>query len=119
VRLFTDDLEKAINAKLTKPIELQASKTAEPELQRYLLANIKVSDAHQKHVLLNVIGKELANDVTWVYLESDTCGATRHNIGQTVLFDYYDDQKNIINYQTGNKKQTFIFDSNNRTHRFE
>jgi hypothetical protein len=45
IRLFTDDLESAVNAQLKKPIILQQTKAAEPELQRYLLNNVKVWDA--------------------------------------------------------------------------
>jgi hypothetical protein len=114
IRLFTDDLEQALTTFGKAPFVLDNKRSAEALLTQYLLRHIKVSQqstgATWQPIILSVVGKETANDVTWVYLESADCLATGLTFRQSCLTDQFDDQQNILNIEMGKQNRTLMFD---------
>ncbi len=118
IRLFTDDLEQALTTFGKAPFVLDNKRPAEALLTQYLLRHIKVSQQSAQQqggvasqpINLSVIGKEAANDVTWVYLESADCNPEGLIFRQSALTDHFDDQQNILNVEVGKQKRTLMFD---------
>ncbi len=114
IRFFTDDLEQALTTFGKAPFVLDNKRQAEALLIQYLLRHIKVSQqstgATSQPIILSVVGKETANDVTWVYLESADCLSTGLTFRQSCLTDQFDDQQNILNVEVGGLKRTLLFD---------
>jgi len=99
IKLFTDDLEAALEEGTTKKLWIGDEREA-PETDSLLATylnkkfNIHVNDEAQ---IAAFLGKELEADVTWCYLEimnvSDIKNITVNN---RIFMELFDDQKNLV-----------------------
>lgn len=101
-KLFTDDIEDALLKRVHRKIDLANSKDnpiLQKEVMDYLHERLKIS-INGIPVLLEWVGFETENDITWIYLEAkvnvDKKAAVKMKITNTVLYDFLPDQTNVI-----------------------
>tara|TARA_R110002072_G_scaffold70522_16_gene170225 strand:- start:4045 stop:4539 length:495 start_codon:yes stop_codon:yes gene_type:complete len=98
VKLFTDDLGKAIGEEILIGDEL--SELQSEQIGEYVRSNFKIKDLENNKTLnCTLIGEETEYDITFIYLEiKDFKLSKAYEISQTVLFDQFEDQSNIVNF---------------------
>lgn len=110
VRIFTDDLEAAIQKLYVQHTDIQSGKervTVKGLLDRYIREHlqVRIGGALQE---FHFIGYETEEESTWSYLECTTAptGGMVH-ITNTILFDFIEGQVNMIHcYQNADRKST-------------
>ena len=112
MKIFTDDLEDALEVGTSKKIWLGDPKREVPETDS-LLANylerkltFTVNGEAQTPVF---IGKELEADVTWCYLEiKGVTDLKSIAIDNRLLLDLFDEQKNLIHIYANDKEKSLF-----------
>jgi hypothetical protein len=109
-RIFTDDLEAALSKNYKVKTDLSAAakhKEMDVLVKKYALANLGLR-ANGKVLSLNYLGFEKDNEAVVVYLESETVkGVKKLETTNSILYDQYDDQSNIIHVTySGNRKSS-------------
>ncbi len=117
-RYFIDDMENVIKArygvdpKLTSGQEID---NADYYIERYLRDKFKLF-ANGKEVRWKYLGKEYDVDVIKVYLEAENVqDETLKSLGvySQVLCDMYEEQQNIVHFEAGSTKESFMLHSQN------
>lgn len=111
VRLFTDDLGMAIGEEIL--IGKEQNENQSQKIRDYVRNNLIILDPNQKEELqLSEIGQETEYDISFVYFEiRDFWLSESYKITQTVLFDQFDDQANIVNFIVGKETYSDYFTS--------
>lgn len=109
-KLFTDDLENALNQLNKNKIMLSAStkdSKVNAVLYDYLSERFKIW-INGKPITLNFVGFEVENEVTWCYLEADVNLNTENkmNLINTLLYDFLPDQTNLVQFESQNINTT-------------
>jgi len=110
--MFIDDLEAAIQEDPDAPLKLFTDKElpeADSLLMAYIDENLKIN-LGQKEYVREFIGKEISEDLgaVWTYIEIPNVSLSDKIIVEnTLLFDLFDDQKNMINFKIDNKRKAF------------
>ncbi len=116
VHIFVDDLESALKEKGVDSLFIATEKevdNANTFISSYLnqTLNIKVDDQTKEAQFL---GKEMSDDLMaiWCYLEIlEVPDCASVSISNRILFEMFDDQRNIVKYSTDTgKKDYYIFD---------
>ena len=106
-RIFIDDLETGLKAFHNLP-KVDTYKPDDPEkldslIDGYLKAKIFMA-VDDKAVHFNYLGSELEGDARWAYMEVEGVSSVSEvEIGNLVLFEAFDDQKNIIHFKANGK----------------
>ena len=109
VRVFTDDLEKALRLySHTNDLKIEQ---AETQLKAYLNRHFSASEGKRA---ATYIGKETEADVIWLYLELPGAGK-KLGLKNTLLNELFPDQMNIVNVQKGGQKNSFLLKSGSET----
>ncbi|MCK5538416.1 MAG: hypothetical protein KAI79_16435, partial [Bacteroidales bacterium] len=109
VKLFTDDLENAINNEFTKNIKL--SNTTNSELQNkaieeYLQGHFKVK-VNGKTGQLHYLGSETELEATWCYIEIENIKKLKQlSVENDIFLELFEEQSNIINFIYNNKTRS-------------
>ncbi|MFD2551881.1 DUF6702 family protein [Bizionia sediminis] len=115
-RYFIDDFERALRERYDATVTLmenEDTETVNKLMQRYLTAKILVV-INGTEVPINFLGKEYENDIVYCYLEIDNVAAINtFEMRNTVLFDVFSDQKNIIRTNINNEYNSFILNIKN------
>lgn len=102
VKVFTDDLEAAIQPKGTEPLRLGTDREdarSKTLIGVYINRNLRVK-ADGVPVVLTFLGKETEADATWCYFESGPLGKiSQLEVTNTMLLDLFDDQVNITHFK--------------------
>jgi hypothetical protein len=109
-RVFTDDLEAAIAKNFKVKADLSAEsqhKAMDVFVKKYALANLALK-GNSKPLALNYLGFEKDNEAVVIYLESAQIkGLKKLETTNSILYDQYDDQSNIIHVTiNGNRKSS-------------
>ncbi|MCE3278271.1 MAG: hypothetical protein K0S44_462 [Bacteroidetes bacterium] len=108
-KLFTDDLEVALQKKYGKKVDLATSsknKDVQALLHKYIIENFKMSVAGTA-IDLTFVGFETEADATWCYLESvPFYSKGKVRIVNTLLYDYLPEQSNMINFYWDQEEKT-------------
>lgn len=111
VKLFTDDLEAALEAGTTKKLWIGDTREA-AETDSLLAAyfdrkfDIEVNGKTQKPILL---GKETEADATWCYLEITNVSTIKNLIiDNRLLMEISDEQKNIVHINAGGSEKSLL-----------
>lgn len=111
IKIFTDDLELALQKAGFYPVRLNAGKDeklADHAVERYLKEHFGIQ-ADGKTLEAQWIGKEYEADVTWVYLEYPTeKKPSQLKINCRSLTEVYEDQGNLISLEGWSKKQSTL-----------
>ena len=114
-KIFTEDVEQALQARYSASIHLDSKKeTKEDEnyLKKYVLQKLKIS-VNGNPVTLTYIGKEYDIDIVNMYFE--VTGISELNsieIENKILFDMFSEQQNIIHLKTSESRRSLVLDKN-------
>lgn len=117
LRVFTDDLELCLNNRYNKPF-LIGSNQEIPQLNKYLLdyvnqkLHIKINEKSYEYQL---IGKEIEDDLTFIYLEIKGIKTLKSvDITNNIFFETFEDQQHIVKIKTtGVHKNIILFKDKN------
>lgn len=111
MNVFVDDIELAlnndynINAKLNTPQEL---KNINDYFNKYLSKHFKIL-INGELKPYNFIGKEYDGDIVFFYLEIENITNLKSiEIKNTVLTQYFSEQRNLVKIKAGNKRESFF-----------
>lgn len=118
LRVFTDDMSSGLdtytgrNLSFGTPME---SPSVNEKLPEYLNSRFKVL-VDGKPIGYKYLGKELEEDATWIYLESEKTKPSKTiQVTNSVLTELFDDQGNIIHINIRGKKHTMGLSKENIT----
>ena len=112
-KIFTDDIEDALQHRYDPSISLDTKKeteTSDEYVQKYIIQklNIKVNG---KPVQLNYIGKEYDVDMLVAYIEvTNVPNLKSIEIENKVLMEMFPEQQNIIHLKTTNSRKSLMLD---------
>jgi hypothetical protein len=110
-RIFWDDLEVALAGSFGVQVDFLANKPEgklDDMIEQYLLKhNSVVIDGHRQNI--EYLGYEIEDDVAWFYMIAKNVSKPRSvRLRNSVLTDFFPDQKNIINFYLGDKPKSVI-----------
>lgn len=114
IKLFTDDLETALEQRMDEKLRLgtpDEHPRADSLLRDYLFNNfaIKSSSIGEKPVF---VGKEVELELCYLYWEySVSEPLSRLEIRNTLLFELFDDQRNLVHIETGEQIHSLFLSS--------
>lgn len=111
LRVFTDDLELSLNNQFNKTFLIGNNQELE-QTNTYLIAYLK----SKFHIKINgnfyeyqFIGKEIENDITFIYLEIKKIKKIKSiDITNTIFFETFENQQHIIKIKTAEKHKNLI-----------
>lgn len=113
-RIFIDDFENVLKENYDENIILGNEKELEvvdKYIERYLKDNIIVN-INGKSSNITFIGKEYDDDIVRCYLEIEGVKKIKYfQILNTVLFDLFEDQQNIVKIKMNSKQKSFMLTS--------
>lgn len=112
-KIFTDDIEDALQQRFDASISLDSKKetaAAEEGLKNYILQKINIK-INGKPVQLNYIGKEYETDMVVAYIEvKEVTTLKTIEIENKVLMELFPEQQNIIHLKTSKSRRSLILD---------
>jgi hypothetical protein len=121
LRLFTDDLQKALLASnQNRKIVIENADKNDAFVEAYVRKYFAVINPKNQKIAFQYVGKENEGEATWVYLEmpvNESINGSR--IQNITLFDMFDDQTNIVNLFFQNQKKSYLFNSKNKVFTIE
>ncbi len=116
-KIFTDDLETALEDQGVGKLRLGTDRemeNADEYIRRYLEKNV-VIQVDGGSVALGYLGKEVEMDVAWCYLEVQGVPSIQTmTVSNTLLFELFEEQTNIVHISANNKKQSLMLNIANR-----
>ena len=107
-RIFTDNLEDALEKSSKKSVNILQPKNKEEVNQlisNYIIKHFQLS-ANGKLKSLQFIGYEQNEDAIWVYFESiESDFPKKIEITNSLLYDYFPQQINMIHYSVNGEKK--------------
>lgn len=118
LRVFTDDMSAGLDEftgqKLNFGTAMESPNVTE-KLHEYLKERFNLQ-VDGKAVKYKYLGKEMEDDATWIYLESEKCKPSKSiQVTNSVLTELFDDQGNIIHINIRGKKHTLGLSKENIT----
>ena len=115
-RIFLDDLEQTLNkvygTKLI--IDDEELQTKRDSLIRVYLAERLKFKVDGKPRIANYLGSDFEQDGIWCYLEIEKVKKVKNlEVTNTVLFEEFDDQANIIHFKYGEHERSVKLDRKN------
>jgi uncharacterized protein YlxP (DUF503 family) len=111
IKFFSDDITNAIKEATGKKLYLGEEReldSADEELDQYLKRRLTVW-VNGKPLSFSFIGKEIIDDVTWCYVESETLPEIESlKVRNQVLMEMFETQKNIIHITVKDKKKSLL-----------
>jgi hypothetical protein len=112
-RLFWDDLEVALSRKYNVAVDIVAQKPdgkLDDLIQEYLLVHNEIY-LNGKKQKIEYIGYEIEEDVAWFYMHIENAPKpSTVRIFNSVLTDYFPEQKNIGNFYLSDRPKSVITD---------
>lgn len=109
IKLFTDDLELAIQEQGAIDFKIDDTKKADVYIAKYLKSGFQVK-VDEVDLDYEFIGKEVSLDnVTWCYVEvKEVTGVSSIEIKNALLTELFDDQKNMVHVRVNDKTKSLI-----------
>ena len=108
LRAFVDDFSAVANghgrATLGSIPSLSDSTAA-----RYLSAKLLLTDASGRRIALTTTNVRRAGDLVWITLSAPVARGAAVRLTNSVLFERYDDQVNIVQAAIDGRRQTLLF----------
>ncbi|MBU2995009.1 hypothetical protein KO500_01120 [Cellulophaga baltica] len=117
-RVFIDDLEQTIKERYDINLHMATDKELQNTtnyIEKYI--NTKFSIAiNGNEVPVKFIGKEYDNDIVVCYIEVPNVKLSEVKnieISNEMLFDMYDDQKNVVHFKLNDHKKSYVLTRSN------
>ena len=115
-RIFMDDFEQLLRQRYDEKLTLNNDEdeaVIDTYIKKYLLTKIKIF-INGKEVIPTFIGKKYEDDIMHCYLEVENVASiSSFEIQNEVLFDMFEDQKNIVRTHINDKNKTFVLNAQN------
>ena len=116
-RIDVDDLEFTLRERYDKNIDLtpiDESPSVDNYIKKYIKQKLEIK-INTKEVDFNFIGKDYDNDQIVCYLEVENISKiTTIEISNTLLFDLFQEQKNIVKLKINDKVNNLMFTYDDR-----
>ena len=116
LRIFVDDLEKAISLHQSLPsfyITDPDDPSTRDMIRLYLDDRFRLA-VNREAASLEFLGGEVEDDTFWAYLKVDNVNRfDQLEIEYTVLLEVFEEQLNLVHVQQGNAIRTFRLTTNN------
>ncbi len=110
-RIFIDDFERLLRKRYDESIVLndgQDETIIDDHIKKYVSSKIKIS-INGNPQTLSFIGKKYDNDIVICYLEIENVSSIEtFEIKNKVLYDMFEEQKNIVRTFINNQNKTFV-----------
>jgi hypothetical protein len=111
VRVFTDDLVKALSTESSVDLYKE---NAEKAIEKYFKKHFAFVKGKEVR-FASYIGKEVESDATWLYFELNGVKELReYQVLNSIFLELFDDQSNLLNIIKGEKRHTLIFNQNKK-----
>jgi hypothetical protein len=108
-KIFTDDLEQAIEAQCYKYHSLYPQTPEVYELVKKYIGEKLNLQVGGRNVVLNFLGYSVENDMTTLFLEGNYFEPNLVIVNNTILLDLYTDQQNIVEVRwNGQSKREYF-----------
>ena len=113
IKIFIDDFERMLETHGKKTLrigEKNERKTANEVIEKYLRNHFKI-EVKEQEIPFQFLGKEVEGAELYVFLEAENIPETQEiTIKNTLLFETFDDQTNIINvtYTNGIQSERLV-----------
>lgn len=115
-QIFIDDFEHVLQQRYDETVVLNdhnKSELVDVYISRYLKSKLKLW-VNEKPVEFNFIGKEYKDDIVYCYLEvKDISLINSVKIKNTLLFDFFEEQQNIVRMKINDKNKSYLLVSDN------
>lgn len=114
-RIFLDDLEEALQAE-TGDVSLDIVRDSAKVYKASKLYFSKrfVVRVDGRRVSVRFLGGEVEEDAMWCYLEVEKVTRfTQVELENTVLFEVFDDQQNMIHFRLGEETRSYVLTERN------
>jgi len=112
-KIFTEDIEQALQLRYSPSLQLDSEKeteTSQKYLKKYVLQKLKFS-INGTPVKLRYIGREYDIDIVKMYFEVEGISELKSiEIENKVLFDMFPEQQNIIHLKTSESRRSLVLD---------
>ncbi len=114
LKVFTDDLERALSEKNGKQLVIREGDGNDRYVAQYLATHFRWENGPPQ--TLHYVGKEQEADATWIYCEitQSTPVFTGVTLTHDVLMEIFDTQVNMVTIIAGDQKKTYLFRKNKR-----
>ncbi len=121
IRLFTDDLEKALRKANNDPkIVIVNNDKNDKLVERYIRQYFALITPQKQKKLFTYIGKEQEGDATWIYIEIPVNeGIAGYTIQNALLLDTFTDQTNLVNASYQSQKKSYLCKKDDVVHLLE
>lgn len=111
-RIFTDDLEQALESMGTERLRLGTEREFEKAdlyIGRYLNRHVEI-EINGQRVMAAFLGKEVDSDATWCFVEIEKTPVIRSmTMTNTLLLEAFEDQVNLVHINAAGQKKSLIF----------
>ena len=108
-KIFTDDLEHAIEAQCYRYNSLYPQTPEVFELVKKYIGEKLSLQVGGRNVVLNFIGYSVDNDMTTLFIEGNYFDPNQVVVNNTILLDLYSDQQNIVEVRwSGQSKREYF-----------
>lgn len=115
-KIFTEDIEQALQERYNPSINLGSKKETEADaayLEKYILKKLNIS-INGEQAVIQYLGKEYENDVVKSYMEiSNISDIKSFEIENKILMDMFSEQQNIIHYKHNKFRKSLMLDNDN------
>ena len=108
-KIFTDDLEHAIEAQCYRYHSLYPQSPEVFELVKKYIGEKLSLQVAGRNVVLNFIGYSVDNDMTTLFIEGNYFDPNQVVVNNTILLDLYSDQQNIVEVRWGGQSKREYF----------
>lgn len=113
VRVFTDDLEKALSQEINAPVHLTKDSKSDVIIEEYVRAHFAYVTPQKLTKPIQYVGHDVEADANWIYLEMPNAESFRGgSLKQSMLIETFDDQVNLVNIHYLGQKKTFVYRKN-------
>ncbi len=110
IKIFTDDLESALFYQEGRKVKLEMGRDTKHNdaIRTYISQHFKLMDGNNLVYVSSYVGHETELDLTYIYLEiPNWYQQSIFRIENSILFEIYPEQVNIINLKMNTWGQTF------------
>lgn len=109
IKVFVNDFEDALTKLKGKRVDLihpSDKKYTEKLISDYLLKRFYIQ-LEKKQLNYTIIGYEIEQEATWVYIETETCANPKKiEIENSILYDFLKGQANIIHIEVNGETKS-------------
>ena len=118
LRVWPEDLEKALGQISKKPVDLDKTPKIDELIFDYLKKNIRISQDGKKNCKMVWVGKEVEVKQAWLYFEVKTGREPDgFQFSNTIFFELQDDQINIFNLKMKDRRASLSFAKDKSSHK--